>query len=145
MTTNPLAARAPIDWRYAFLGAAVVIAGTAFMGTAMFNLTSRTMLARGVSQQEVYAYFTSQSLTLAGAFSLVYSATFGFVGGRVATMRTRLRSVPAGLAAGLLGLTFQGAMALGIAPDPRVLWQVLLGVLAPLLGSALGGARSSDG
>ena len=140
MTTSSPTIQAPIDWRYALLGAAVVIAGTAFAGTAMFNLTGRAMLAQGASQQDIYSYFTSPSLTLAGAFGLAYSAGFGFLCGRVATMRTRLSSLPAGLAAGLLGLTFQGVMALGVAPDPRPLWQVALGVLAPLLGSVLGGA-----
>jgi hypothetical protein len=145
MTQSPSIAPAPIDWRYAFLGAAVVIAGTAFLGTAMFNLAGRAMLARGASQQEVYSYFTSSSLTVAGAFSLAYSAVFGFLGGRVATMRSGLRSAPAGLAAGVLGLTFQGVMAFGIAPDVRPVWQIVLGVLVPMFGSVLGGASRNNG
>lgn len=139
MTTDSPAVQTPIDWRYAFLGAAVIIGGTAFVGTATFNLVTRAMLARGASQQQIYAYFTSPSLTLFGAVCLAYSAAFGFVGGRVATMRMSPGSASAGLAAGFLSLAFQGVMALGIAPDARTQWQVFLGVLAPLLGSVLGG------
>jgi len=136
--------RASLDWPYVFLGAAVAIAGTAYAGTAMFNLGGRLLLAQGASLQDVYAYFASRSLNLAGAMSLIYSAVFGFTCGRVATMRTQRRSILSGLAAGLAALSFQAVMALGMAPDTRAPWQVLSSVLIPLLASAVGAGSRSD-
>ena len=144
MTPTTTKSRAPLDWQYVFLGAAVSIAGTAFAGTAMFNLVSRLLAAQGASQQEIYSYFVSPSLTLAGVVSLVYSAMFGFACGRVATMRTRRRSLLSGAIAGLAALSFQGVMALGLTPDARAQWQVLAGVLVPFLASTFGAGSRSD-
>jgi hypothetical protein len=126
------------------LGAAVSIAGAAFFGTLLVNTVMRLLMAQGATPMEVYAYLASPTLTLAGAISLVYSTVFGFICGRVSTSRTRKRSLAAGTVAGILALSFQGVMALGVTPDPRTAWQVALGILAPLLGSIVGAGTRGD-
>lgn len=127
-----------IDWKFVFLGAAVGIAGPAWVGTAMFNIATIVMTKQGTTQQDIYAYFVSDSMNLIGMLALVYSTGFAFLCGRVAIMRTGQASGLAGIAAGLIALSFQGVMALNVASDPRLGWQIALGVLVPVLGSAVG-------
>jgi hypothetical protein len=144
MTSNPTDTQARIDWKFIFLGAAVAIAVEAYAGTALYNIGARILLAQGATPQEVYSYFVSHSLTVAGLLTLVYNTAFGFVCGRVATMRTGQRSLAAGAISGLIALSFEGVMALGTTPDPRAPWQLAAGILLPLLASILGSARRSD-
>jgi len=126
------------SWGAAFLGAAVGIAGPAYSGTLLSNLTVWLFLTQGRSVQEAYAYIGQYSFTLPMSIGLLAEVGFALACGWVAAAYGRGASLLQGLAAGLLTVTFPVVMLLNPASGPIPFWYRAVSLGLPVLGSVVG-------
>ena len=127
------------SWRGALLGAAVGIAGPAYIGTLITNVTVRLLLAQGYSAAEAYAYIGEITLSLPAILMLISGILFALLGGFVSASFAPNRSLAQGLSAGLIVLSFMLIMLIGPSSNPGPLWSMLLEYCIAVLGS-IGGA-----
>lgn len=126
-----------LTWHAALLGAAVGIAGPAYTGTLMSNVTTRVMMADGHSLQEVYAYLGQYAFTLPMVLGFASSVFFALACGWVSAAYGRGSAVSQGLVAGLLAASFGGVMLLNPA-EGAPLVHVAVELMIQVIGSIAG-------
>ena len=120
----------PLCWRAAALGAAVAIALTAIVGTAVSVLIQWALVFRGYSPQAAYAsMFSSASFIVLGH---ILGTIYNGVGGYTAASLTASRPIAHGAAAGVGGLLFAVVVFAGPISNPLPFWSVALWFVVPI-------------
>lgn len=134
-TTNP---RRGFGWGAALLGGATAIAGAAFFGTLLANLTVRMAMTNGLSRDQAYASLASSSTSITVLLTLLTIAVPGAVGGYFSAKHGRGHPLVQGGGAGAIALLFVVVMYFNPSSQPGPPWFVAISVITPLASSLLG-------
>src|SRR3954467_2663245 len=102
-----------ICWRSALLGAAVFVAGSAYSGTLVGNVTVWIYLREGLSLQQAYARLWSQGFSVVEVMALVADVVFALACGWIAMAQRRETAIVQGALAGLMAASFPVIMTFG--------------------------------
>jgi len=131
-----VSATSPLSWRAVTLGAAVAIALTAIVGTAVSVLIQWALVLRGLSPQAAYgSMFSSPSFIILGH---ILGAIYNGVGGYTASSLAGSRPIAHGAATGVGGLLFAVVVFAGPISNPLPFWSVALWFLVPIPTAIVG-------
>ena len=127
-----------VDWRAAFVGAAVGIAGPAYFGTLITNASLRLLLAQGRSVQEAYAYLDRFELSAPMILELAAFLACMLACGWISAAYARRASNLQGLIAGSLAATFPLVMSFNPISQGTPPWYMTVQIALPLVASFVG-------
>jgi len=129
-----------ICWRSALLGAAVFVAGSAYWGTLVGNVSVWVYLREGLSLQEAYAQLWSQGFSVVEVVGLAADVAFALACGWIAMAQGRGSAIVQGALAGLMAVSFPIIMTFGPigSSEALPLWRVVASLAIPMLGSIIG-------
>lgn len=127
-----------IDWRAAFVGAAVGIAGPAYFGTLVTNAGLRILIAQGRSVQEAYAYLSRFELSAPMILELAAFLACTLACGWVSAAYARRTSNLQGLIAGGLAATFPLVMSFNPVSQGAPSWYMMVQIALPLAAGFVG-------
>jgi hypothetical protein len=124
--------------RAAFLGAAVGIAGPAYFGTVISNVSLRVLLAQGQSVAEAYAQIGKFDLSLPFTLSMICDVFFAIACGYVSASLGNGRHLIQGLTSSLIVCSFILVMLINPSGNTSPYWYIWAGVGISIIGGIAG-------